>query len=505
MFKRLFNKKRRRIEISEPQNFEHRFHTGYDKETGKFQGLPPQWEALLGIRRESQRRPKPIVDPEIITQVSPLRKSQWNLMNSEKPDTRVISVSRSNSLRNSFRITPSSRPVVIKREKISAEVGDNLDFARATNGNIPRANFREETNRRRFSQGYDRPHAERYYNQNIPGIQRETSASSDYGSASTDSAGENTGEDLRSSSKTKLMYSDSPVTHEQFRKALELVVTSSGPPENLENFIKIGEGSTGVVCLARDNKTGRQVAVKKMDLKKQQRRELLFNEVVIMRDYPHPNIVEMYGSHLVGDELWVVMEFLEGGSLTDIIMHTSLTEEQVSCVCRAVLKALAFLHPQGVIHRDIKSDSILLTTSGQVKLSDFGFCAQVTEEMPRRKSLVGTPYWMAPEVISRKPYGTEADIWSLGIMVLEMIDGEPPYFSEPPLQAMRKLRDMAPPITRTNEEMSPRLLSFLQRTLVHDPAQRASAFELLNHSFIHGTSNSTSLADMMKSFRHSVC
>lgn len=279
MFKRLFNKKRRRIEISEPQNFEHRFHTGYDKETGKFQGLPPQWEALLGIRRESQRRPKPIVDPEIITQVSPLRKSQWNLMNSEKPDTRVISVSRSNSLRNSFRITPSSRPVVIKREKISAEVGDNLDFARATNGNIPRADFREETNRRRFSQGYDRPHTERYYNQNIPGIQRETSASSDYGSASTDSAGENTGEDLRSSSKTKLMYSDSPVTHEQFRKALELVVTSSGPPENLENFIKIGEGSTGVVCLARDNKTGRQVAVKKMDLKKQQRRELLFNEV----------------------------------------------------------------------------------------------------------------------------------------------------------------------------------------------------------------------------------
>lgn len=225
-----------------------------------------------------------------------------------------------------------------------------------------------------------------------------------------------------------------------------------------------------------------------------------------MRDYPHPNIVEMYGSYLVGDELWVVMEFLEGGSLTDIITHTSLSEEQVSCICRSVLKALAFLHPQGVIHRDIKSDSILLTPSGQVKLSDFGFCAQVTEEMQRRKSLVGTPYWMAPEVISRKPYGPEADIWSLGIMVLEMINGEPPYFSEPPLQAMRKLRDLDPPITRADhEEMSPRLLSFLQRTLVRDPAQRASAFELLNHPFIRSTSNSSSLADMMKSFRHSVC
>lgn len=508
MLKRLFIKKRRRVEISEPHNFEHRFHTGYDKESGKFHGLPPQWEALLGLKRDSPKRPKPIVDPEIITQVSPIRKSQWNLMTSGNPDARFISVSRSNSLRNSFRGTPNARPISKKRERLTSGE-EEIKFSRASNGNLPQAKVREQNiNRRRFSQGSERSYSERNFNQrqSFPSIQRETSASSDYGSASTDSAGENAGDDLRSSSKTKLMYSDSLVTHEQFRNALELVVTSNEAPHNLENFIKIGEGSTGVVCLARDNKTRRQVAVKKMDLKKQQRRELLFNEVVIMRDYPHPNIVEMYGSYLVGDELWVVMEFLEGGSLTDIITHTSLSEEQVSCICRSVLKALAFLHPQGVIHRDIKSDSILLTPSGQVKLSDFGFCAQVTEEMQRRKSLVGTPYWMAPEVISRKPYGPEADIWSLGIMVLEMINGEPPYFSEPPLQAMRKLRDLDPPITRADhEEMSPRLLSFLQRTLVRDPAQRASAFELLNHPFIRSTSNSSSLADMMKSFRHSVC
>ena len=284
MFKRLFNKKRKRVDISEPQNFEHRFHTGYDKETGKFQGLPPQWEALLGIQRETQKRPKPIVDPEIITQMSPLRKSQWNLMNSEKPNARVISVSRSNSLRNSFRVTPGSRPGTRKRERTYHEVDEQVDSSYATNGNIPRADVSVENNRGGFSQGYERPQAERYHSehQNIPAIQRETSASSDYGSASTDS-GENTGEDPGSSSKspTKLMYSDSPVTHGQFRKALELVVTSTGPPENLENFIKIGEGSTGVVCLARDSKSGRQVAVKKMDLKKQQRRELLFNEVIL--------------------------------------------------------------------------------------------------------------------------------------------------------------------------------------------------------------------------------
>ena len=295
MLKRLFQKKRKRIDISEPQNFEHRFHTGYDTKTGKFLGLPPQWEALLGIERETQKRPKPIVDPEIITQVSPLRKSQWNLLN-EKPGqaSKVISVSRSNSLRNSFRVNPGSRPSARKRERPNPELREGVDASRASYGNVAKAadyfpESPEELNNRRFSQGYGRSYNERDNNrqQKNPGIQRETSSSSDYGSASTDSVGEAAenynGDDLRSSSKTRLMYSDSPVSHEQFRKALELVVTSTGLPENLENFIKIGEGSTGVVCLARDNKTGRQVAVKKMDLKKQQRRELLFNEVSVKR------------------------------------------------------------------------------------------------------------------------------------------------------------------------------------------------------------------------------
>lgn len=134
----------------------------------------------------------------------------------------------------------------------------------------------------------------------------------------------------------------------------------------MDSFKKIGEGSTGTVCIATDRMTGRKVAVKKMDLRKQQRRELLFNEVVIMRDYHHANIVDMYDSFLVGDELWVVMEYLEGGALTDMVTHTRMDEEQIATVCKQCLKALAYLHSQGVIHRDIKSDSILLTTDGRV-------------------------------------------------------------------------------------------------------------------------------------------
>ncbi|XP_052768368.1 serine/threonine-protein kinase PAK 4-like [Mya arenaria] len=294
------------------------------------------------------------------------------------------------------------------------------------------------------------------------------------------------------------------LSHEQFRAALQMVVSQGDPREHLDNFIKIGEGSTGIVCIA-SQRNGSQVAVKKMDLRRQQRRELLFNEVVIMRDYHHPHIVDMYDSFLVGDELWVVMEFLEGGALTDIVTHNKLDETQIATVCKACLKALAFLHSNGVIHRDIKSDSILLQHDGKVKLSDFGFCAQVSQDLPKRKSLVGTPYWMAPEVISRLPYGPEVDIWSLGIMVIEMIDGEPPFFNEPPLQAMRRIRDMPPPKIKNAHKVSARLQGFLERMLVRDASQRATAFELLQHPFLQNADKPSCLVSLMRNFRNSPC
>ncbi|XP_044020905.1 serine/threonine-protein kinase PAK mbt isoform X2 [Aphidius gifuensis] len=308
-----------------------------------------------------------------------------------------------------------------------------------------------------------------------------------------------------SNTTTNKQQNDQRLTHEQFRAALATVVGPGDPREHLDNFLKIGEGSTGTVCIATDKKKNRQVAVKKMDLRKQQRRELLFNEVVIMRDYHHPNIVEMYDSFLVDDELWVVMEYLEGGALTDIVTHSRMDESQIATVCLQCLKPLAYLHAQGVIHRDIKSDSILLTADGRVKLSDFGFCAQVSQDCLKRKSLVGTPYWMSPEVISRLPYGPEVDIWSLGIMIIEMVDGEPPFFNEPPLQAMRRIRDMPPPKLKNSQKVSPRLQGFLEKMLVRDPAQRATAAELLNHPFLRQATNPTVLIPLMRGARHTNC
>uniref|UniRef100_A0A3P9Q5L8 non-specific serine/threonine protein kinase n=1 Tax=Poecilia reticulata TaxID=8081 RepID=A0A3P9Q5L8_POERE len=547
-------KKKSRIQISAPSNFEHRVHTDFDEQEQKFVGLPRQWQSLI---EDTAKRPKPFIDATIITTVEP-RKTivrgtklgadgslTWLL---DEFDT--MSVTRSNSLR---RGSPPTQP---RRDSSSAEpacccifinlsVFQDQVIHRDQAGDIrPKSSYvardgspTSPRDKRPLSGPNIRtpnlPVSEgvmKTAQQNTRPFNTYPRTESDGGRSPTGQVG--VGPDDRScccivqgsisSSRPDPVFirvrylsgsgiyqgpGRSPqrepqrVSHEQFRAALQLVVDPGDPRTYLDHYIKIGEGSTGIVCIATVKTTGKLVAVKKMDLRKQQRRELLFNEVVIMRDYHHDNVVEMYNSYLVGDELWVVMEFLEGGALTDIVTHTRMNEEQIATVCLSVLKALSVLHTQGVIHRDIKSDSILLTHDGRVKLSDFGFCAQVSKEVQRRKSLVGTPYWMAPELISRLPYGPEVDIWSLGIMVIEMVDGEPPYFNEPPLKAMKMIRDNQPPKLKNLHKVSPLLKGFLDRMLVREPPQRATASELLKHQFLSKAGPPSCIVPLMRQNR----
>ncbi|KAF9876355.1 ste20-like protein [Colletotrichum karsti] len=283
--------------------------------------------------------------------------------------------------------------------------------------------------------------------------------------------------------------------------ALKRICSEGDPREVYRNFNKIGQGASGGVFTGYERGSNRLVAIKQMNLEQQPKKDLIINEILVMKDSSHPNIVNFIDSYLCGGELWVVMEYMEGGSLTDVVTFNIMTEGQIASVCRETLKGLQHLHSKGVIHRDIKSDNILLSMEGSIKLTDFGFCATINEAQNKRTTMVGTPYWMAPEVVTRKEYGRKVDIWSLGIMAIEMIEGEPPYLTESPLRALWLIATNGTPQIKEEANLSPVFRDFLYFALKVDPEKRASAHDLLRHEFMKGCVDLGQLAPLVRAAR----
>jgi protein-serine/threonine kinase len=291
----------------------------------------------------------------------------------------------------------------------------------------------------------------------------------------------------------------STMTESQVMDKMRSVVDSADPKLLYSKIKKIGQGASGHVYVAKTLATGKKVAIKEMDLTTQPRKELIVNEIIVMKESRHPNIVNFLNSFLVrGNELWVVMEFMEGGALTDIIENNTLEEDQIACISNETCKGLGHLHSQHIIHRDIKSDNVLLDASGRVKITDFGFCAKLTDQKSKRATMVGTPYWMAPEVVKQKEYGAKVDIWSLGIMAIEMIEQEPPYLDEEPLKALYLIATNGTPTLKKPEALSRELKAFLSVCLCVDVKSRATANELLEHEFLKKTCALSGLASLLR-------
>ncbi|KAL4635890.1 TRAF2 and NCK-interacting protein kinase-like isoform X2 [Arapaima gigas] len=303
------------------------------------------------------------------------------------------------------------------------------------------------------------------------------------------------------------MASDSPA-----RSLDEIDLSSLRDPAGIFELVElVGNGTYGQVYKGRHVKTGQLAAIKVMDVTGDEEEEIK-QEINMLKKYSfHRNIATYYGAFIkktppgVDDQLWLVMEFCGAGSVTDLIKNTkgnSLKEEWTAYICREILRGLTHLHQNKVIHRDIKGQNVLLTENAEVKLVDFGVSAQLDRTVGRRNTFIGTPYWMAPEVIAcdENPdatYDFKSDLWSLGITAIEMAEGAPPLCDMHPMRALFLIpRSPAPRLK--SKKWSKKFQLFVESCLVKNHGQRPSTEQLLKHPFIRDLANERQIRIQLK-------
>ncbi|XP_077476428.1 traf2 and NCK-interacting protein kinase-like isoform X12 [Stigmatopora argus] len=303
------------------------------------------------------------------------------------------------------------------------------------------------------------------------------------------------------------MASDSPA-----RSLDEIDLSALRDPAGIFELVElVGNGTYGQVYKGRHVKTGQLAAIKVMDVTGDEEEEIKA-EINMLKKYSHHrNIATYYGAFIkknppgIDDQLWLVMEFCGAGSVTDLIKNTkgnSLKEEWTAYICREILRGLTHLHQHKVIHRDIKGQNVLLTENAEVKLVDFGVSAQLDRTVGRRNTFIGTPYWMAPEVIAcdENPdatYDFKSDLWSLGITAIEMAEGAPPLCDMHPMRALFLIpRNPAPRLK--SKKWSKKFQLFIESCLVKSHSQRPSTEQLLKHPFIRDLPNERQVRIQLK-------
>ncbi|CAO3567604.1 unnamed protein product [Mortierella alpina] len=513
--------------VSNPTNFVHKVHMGFDPNTGNFTGMPDSWAKLLtgsAITKEDYaNNPQAVLEvlefytdqtkrneeeygtPSLVPSNLPNLPSdseadRWaNLMPKQQPSPpRAAALSAPSDQRDQTdQRTNSDHPPLIARRAWrifrSPRGCPALDFTTTeATSRLSRALALRRQDRRMLSVQIMRlllllSPSNKYHNAPLksPAHQTPSPAASPSSLRQQNPYGQQPPRTPNTPTAMKPEVADAAAALNEVMEKLRSVVSSGDPSTLYSKIKKVGQGASGSVYVAKHLTTNTKVAIKQMDLSMQPRKELVVNEILVMKESTNPNIVNYLDSFLVkGQELWVVMEYMEGGALTDVIDNNKLSESQIACISLETCKGLQHLHSQNIIHRDIKSDNVLLDSYGHVKITDFGFCAKLTDQKNKRATMVGTPYWMAPEVVKHKEYGAKVDIWSLGIMAIEMIEQEPPYLDEEPLKALYLIATNGTPTLKKPETLSSELKNFLAVCLCVDVKSRATSLELLEHEFL---------------------